>query len=76
MCLNAQGQQVNMCTDIIHKYTCGHTKKDKAPCAGKKSGGCKGQGVKTVTHSERCPQCGKCEIMLSYMLQAGGELTE
>ncbi|KAL2056646.1 hypothetical protein ABVK25_003040 [Lepraria finkii] len=45
---------INFCTEITHNYTCGHTKKDKAPCAGKKSGVCSGKVQKTVIHNEQC----------------------
>ena len=60
MCIRDQQGLLNMCTDVIHKYTCGHTKKDRAPCAGARGGTCKGTSQKVISHSERCAACGKC----------------
>ena len=52
---------VNMCRLLIHKYSCGHSKTDVAPCAGQRGGGCPGTTEKTVTHKEKCARCGKCQ---------------
>jgi Fe-S-cluster-containing hydrogenase component 2 len=66
-----------MCIDVVHKYICGHTKKDQAPCAAKKSGGCKGQqGQKTISHSERCASCGSCMFICKGCLTNPKKLTK
>ena len=52
---------INMCRLLIHKYSCGHSKTDVAPCAGHRGGGCSGTTEKTVTHKEKCARCGKCQ---------------
>ena len=51
---------VNMCRLLIHKYSCGHSKTDLAPCAGHRGGHCSGTTEKTVSHKEKCARCGKC----------------
>ncbi|KAM0806424.1 hypothetical protein BDR22DRAFT_30840 [Usnea florida] len=51
---------VNMCRLLVHKYSCGHSKTDVAPCAGHRGGGCSGTTEKTVSHKEKCARCGKC----------------
>lgn len=51
---------VNMCRLLVHKYSCGHSKTDVAPCAGHRGGGCSGTTEKIVAHKEKCARCGKC----------------
>lgn len=51
---------IDMCRLLIHKYSCGHSKTDVAPCAGQRGGGCTGTTEKTVSHKEKCARCGKC----------------
>jgi len=44
-----------MCVKVEHKYSCGHSETQKAPCADSKAGGCKGESKRTVQHAGKCP---------------------
>ena len=43
-----------MCVEVHHKYACGCTKVQRAPCANSRAGGCRGLTTKTVAHGESC----------------------
>ena len=47
-----------MCVEVHHKYACGCTKVQLAPCANSRAGGCKGLTTKTVAHGESCSSHG------------------
>ena len=66
-----------MCTKVIHKYGCGHQLVDTAPCAGLRSGACKGVNEKVVSHTEKCDRiCGGWWVArseINYLANANSE---
>ena len=57
----------NMCVRVQHKYGCGHSEIQKAPCADSKAGGCKGETSRVVQHSGNCPRCGGWYVQSSSL---------
>lgn len=51
-------QQVNMCSQVTHSYTCGHSTTDKIPCATSKVRDCKKLDKRHIPHTKTCFRCG------------------
>lgn len=49
---------INMCLRITYTYGCGHQRIDLAPCAGQKSGACRGIQNRVIAQGDKCDSCG------------------
>ncbi|PVI06736.1 hypothetical protein DM02DRAFT_514055 [Periconia macrospinosa] len=46
-----------MCNVFIRTYQCGHSSRDKAPCAQSKTAPCGDEKVRKIKHEEKCDNC-------------------
>lgn len=46
-----------MCLTFLHRYSCGHSKRDQAACAASKNQPCEGISTRVVIHDETCIPC-------------------
>ncbi|CAI6339447.1 unnamed protein product [Periconia digitata] len=46
-----------MCNTFVHTYQCGHTIREKAPCAPSRAGPCGVDKTTKVKHDSKCDSC-------------------
>ncbi len=54
---------INMCTKIVHEYSCGHKITEMATCAASRRGPCGVSNTKIIKHSEKCDDCDDSSCM-------------